>query len=79
MRPAAATRFLTALFGPIRTLVHQVRISTSHEPAMRELAIAAHTGIRDAVAAGDAAAAQHAVSEHLDETHRAVRERGSTS
>lgn len=69
---AAANPFLAALFEPIRTLVHQVRLTTAHEPDMRAKAILAHSGILDAVAAGDADAARQAVSDHVDETHRAM-------
>jgi DNA-binding FadR family transcriptional regulator len=67
---AAGNPFLTALFEPIRTLVHQVRVSTSHLPLSRELAIAAHTRILEAVEAQDEEEARRAVSDHLDETHR---------
>lgn len=68
----AANPFLTALFEPIRTLAHQVRITTSYEPANREQAIVAHSGILAAVESGDADAARTAVSDHLDDTSRAV-------
>lgn len=71
---AAANPFLAALFEPIRTLVHQVRVSTSLEPTMREKAIVAHTAILAAVAAGDEEAAWQATSAHVDETHRVVEE-----
>lgn len=69
---AAGNPFLAALFEPIRTLVHQVRVSTAHEPATRELAIAAHSGILEAITAGDREGARRAVREHLAETHQAV-------
>ncbi len=71
---AAGNPFLTALFEPIRTLVQQIRLTTSHEPDLRKKAIAAHTCILDAVAAGDAEAARHAVADHVDETHRGLLE-----
>ena len=69
---AAANPFLTALFEPIRTLAHQVRITTSYAPANREEAIGAHSGILEAVERGDPDAARRAVSDHLDGTSRAV-------
>ncbi len=69
---AADNPFLSALFEPIRALVHQLRVSTSHEPELRELAIAAHSGILAAVAAGDVDRAQQAVLDHLAEAHRTM-------
>jgi DNA-binding FadR family transcriptional regulator len=69
---AAGNPFLTALFEPIRTLAHQVRITTSYAPVHREEAIAAHSGILDAIERGEPDAARTAVSEHLDETTRAL-------
>jgi GntR family transcriptional repressor for pyruvate dehydrogenase complex len=69
---AAGNPFLSALFEPIRALVHQVRVSTSHDPELRELAIAAHSGILAAIAAGDVDGAQQAVLDHLAETHRTM-------
>lgn len=69
---AAANPFLAALFEPIRTLVHQVRLTTAHEPGLRARAIVAHSSILDAVAAEDAEAARSAMAEHVDETHAAL-------
>ena len=69
---AAANPFLAALFEPIRTLVHQVRVTTAHEAGLREKAIAAHSRILEAVAAGHAEQACEAMAAHIDETHRAV-------
>lgn len=69
---AAANPFLAALFEPIRTLVHQVRVTTAQEPLLREKAIAAHSRILDAVAAGLVEPAREAMAAHIDETHRAV-------
>jgi len=72
LQAAAANPFLAALFEPIRTLVHQVRVRTALEPDMRAKAVVAHSGILHAVAASDADAAGLAMAEHIDETHRAV-------
>lgn len=69
---AAANPFLAALFEPIRTLVHQVRITTAHEAELREKAITAHSSILEAVAAGDVEQVRRVMSAHIDETHRAV-------
>lgn len=69
---AAANPFLSALFDPIRTLVQQVRRTTSHEPELRAKAIVAHTAILDAVALGDPDAACQAVAAHIDDSHRAI-------
>lgn len=69
---AADNPFLSALFEPIRALVHQIRVSTSHEPELRELAIAAHSGILAAIAAGDVDRSRTAVLDHLVETHRTM-------
>jgi len=66
--------FLTALFEPIRTLVHQVRASTSLESDMRQKAILAHTAILEAVSAGHEDQAWQAASAHVGETHRIVAE-----
>lgn len=69
---ASGNPFLAALFEPIRTLVHQVRLSTAYEDLTREQAIAAHTRILEAVEAQDPDAARRAVSDHLDDTARSV-------
>lgn len=69
---AAANPFLTALFEPIRTLVHRVRITTSYAPANRQEAIVAHSSILAAVERGDPDAARAAVSKHLDRTSQVL-------
>jgi DNA-binding FadR family transcriptional regulator len=66
---AAGNPFLIALFEPIRTLAHQVRITTSYAPENRRAAIRAHSGILDAVRSGEPEAARSAVEHHLDDTH----------
>lgn len=69
---AAANPFLAALFEPIRTLVHQVRVTTAHEAELRVKAIAAHSALLEAVAAGQVERAGLVMSAHIDETHQAV-------
>ncbi|MGY1836518.1 FadR/GntR family transcriptional regulator [Blastococcus sp. SYSU DS0510] len=69
---AARNPFLAALLQPVQELVREVRVHTSLEPDMRLTAIAAHSAILDAVAAGDEAAARRSMSEHLAETHRVI-------
>ncbi len=71
---AAANPFLTALFEPIRTLVHQVRVRTSLDPGMRQRAIGAHSAILEALVAGDQDAARQATLAHVDDTDRALAE-----
>jgi DNA-binding FadR family transcriptional regulator len=69
---AARNPFLAALFEPIRTLVEQVRVTTTRDVTMREKAIAAHGRILDAVAAGDERAATQAMWAHVEEAHLAA-------
>lgn len=69
---AARNPFLAALLQPIKALVREVRVHTSLEPGMRLTAVAAHSAIFDAVAAGDEAAARRCMTEHLAETHRVI-------
>jgi len=71
---AARNPFLAALFEPIRSLVEQVRVTTACDFTMREKAIAAHTEILDAVAAGDERAATRAMWAHVEEAHLAATE-----
>ena len=70
----ARNPFLAALFEPIRTLVEQVRVTTACEITMREKAIAAHTRILEAVAAGDERAATGEMWAHVEEAHLAAAE-----
>lgn len=69
---AARNPFLAALFEPIRTLVEQVRVTTACDGTMREKAIAAHTRILEAVAAGDERGATGAMWSHVEEAHLAA-------
>lgn len=69
---AACNPFLAALLQPIKALVREVRVHTSLEPEMRLTAVAAHSAIFDAVAAGDEDAARRTMTEHLAETHRVI-------
>ncbi len=69
---AARNPFLAALLEPIKALLHEVRTQTSLEPQMRVVAVAAHTAIFDAVAAGDDDEARRSMTEHLAETHRVI-------
>jgi GntR family transcriptional repressor for pyruvate dehydrogenase complex len=71
---AAHNPFLAALFEPIRTLVEQVRVTTACDLNMREKAIAAHTAILEAVAAGNQEEAARAMWAHVEEAHRAAAE-----
>lgn len=70
----ARNPFLAALFEPIRTLVDQVRVTTACDVTMREKAIAAHTRILEAVAAGDERAAVEEMWAHVEEAHLAAAE-----
>jgi GntR family transcriptional regulator, transcriptional repressor for pyruvate dehydrogenase complex len=71
---AADNPFLSALFEPIATLVHEVRRSTSASRQRRVAAIGEHERILAAVTAGSPAQAWAAASEHLDRTGRVIDE-----
>jgi GntR family transcriptional repressor for pyruvate dehydrogenase complex len=71
---AAANPILSALYEPIRTLVHQLRVTTACDPGVREQALSAHRAILDAVSAGDQEAAAQATDAHVHDTHRVVAE-----
>lgn len=71
---AARNPFLAALFEPIRTQIEQVRVTTACDDTMREKAIAAHTRILDAVAAGDERGATGEMWAHVEEAHLAAAE-----
>lgn len=69
---AAANPFLSALLQPLKALLREVRLHTSLTADMRATAVAAHTGILDAIAAGDQVGARRAMTEHMAETHRVI-------
>lgn len=69
---AAGNPFLAALLQPIKALVREVRLQTSLETEMREVALASHQAILEAVSAGDEAAAARGMTEHLAEASRAI-------
>jgi GntR family transcriptional repressor for pyruvate dehydrogenase complex len=69
---AARNPFLAGILQPIKALVREVRLQTSVEPQMRLTAVAAHSAILEAVAAGDEEAARRSMTEHLAETHRVI-------
>lgn len=65
---AADNDFLAALFEPLTSVLRTLRRQTSSVQVMRVHALDRHAAILDAVALGDAAAAQDAMREHLAQT-----------
>ena len=77
---AASNPYIAALLQPIEVLLREERRGTSHEPALRLGAIAAHERIARAVRRGDPARARRAMVEHIEETaQKMARRRSGTS
>ena len=77
---AAGNPYIAALLQPIEVLLREERRATSHEPALRLGAIAAHQRIARAVRRGDPARARRAMVEHIEETaQKMARRRNGTS
>ena len=65
---AAGNPYVAALLQPIEALLRDERRSTSHDPSLRQGAIAAHQKIARAVHRGDPVRARRAMVDHIEET-----------